>query len=158
MFLDANLEKLKQITEMTPEIPVPEEAEDEEGEEQKQPEQPKEEEEDPNKDKFAPHFVHFDRKIEAFLTVSDLLPVFEYAGTLFNDHRFGIIFDDNYFETISGDTLDLFYGIGCGFLNVKGIQHQEKAAKVDRFAEIAGSLIDCQVVEEKPEEVLSEKE
>jgi hypothetical protein len=119
MFIDGNLEKLEQLTQLVP-VPVVEEQEVAEGEEE-EPKEPVEPVEDPNKDKFVPHLVHMDRTIESFMTVSDQLKLFEFVGQQLNDSRFGVIFDDAYFETSSGDLYDLYYGIGCAFLNVKGI-------------------------------------
>jgi len=60
--------------------------------------------------------------------------VFEYIGTLLNDQKFGVIIDDGYFEVPNGDLFTLYYGIGAAYLNVKGIQNMEKAAKVQTYS------------------------
>lgn len=109
-----------------------EEEEGAEGEEQKEQE-PKEPVEDPNKDRFTPHFIHLDKTSPDLLTISDQLSYTEYIGTLLNDQKFGLIFDDAYYENLSGDLVRLYYGMGVGYFNVKGVQHQEKTVKAQEY-------------------------
>jgi len=71
-----DLEALRKITAFENVMHQVEEEEAEEAGEEEQTE-------DPNKDKFTPHFVHWDKA--NMLTLSEQLRLFEYVGEQLND-------------------------------------------------------------------------
>lgn len=146
MFEGNNLEKLAEVTHFEPVVQPQIEEKETPEEEGKEPEKGEEipEPEDPNKDRFLPAFVHWER----CNTIADTLRVFEYVGSLLADYKFGLIIDDSSNEVLNGDVFDLTYGLGAGFLNMKGFQHSEKLAKVERFSELAGTLVKSEIIGE----------
>jgi len=62
-----------------------------------------------------------------------------------------LVFDDFSFDSTDGDLFDLYYGVGVGMLNLKGFQHAERLATVQRYAHLANSLQQEEAQEERPE-------
>lgn len=163
-FLEANLDKLKDCTTLIEPEPQPEgekeEQEKEEEEEAPVEEPPKEEKKedkkkggkkgkdapqaeeeeeepkeiDPNADKFHPTGVYWTRgKVSCF---SELLMAINYAASQPGERGFGIVIDDDFYESMDNFIVDFAFGLGAMYLNVKGINGMQKISKVVRFEEV----------------------
>jgi len=98
----------------------------------------RDEENDPNKDKFVPDVIHFDRSKHA--STQALLDLVGYQMFLKEEEKFSIMIDDCTFDSRQGEIVDLCFATGITYLNLKGIAKPERAAKVDKFQEILESL------------------
>ena len=93
---------------------------------------------DPNKDKFLPDLIHFDRtkhqSTEAFNSLVN------YQIFLKDEDKFDLVFDDSSYDSRQGDIVDFAFANGLYYLNLKGIGKPERSCKVDRLQEILDEL------------------
>ena len=86
------------------------------------------EEEDPNKDKFFVNSVHVTKG--QYLCYSDILDLLSHGNSQKAERKFGLVVEDNYYESTASDIVNLAVGMGAKYLNIKGINSTEKIAKV----------------------------
>ncbi len=75
---------------------------------------------------------------------SKLLEVVQYAALLKPEEQFGVVFDDCYVESTGAEVIDLAFGAGLEYINIKGIKGTEKLCKVLRYAEILDEINEMQ--------------
>ena len=61
------------------------------------------------------------------------------------EESFEFVYDDCFFESSQSEIVDLAFGIGLGYLNIKGIYKTEKLSKVIRFAEIIDTMRNMEI-------------
>lgn len=103
--------------------------------------------EDPNKDKFYINTLHVTR--EQCLYFSDILEFLSYGNSQKAERKFGVIIQDQFYESTQSDIVDLAIGIGAKYLNIKGIGRTEKIAKVLRYSQVTNKLLK-KIPEEEP--------
>jgi enolase len=86
--------------------------------------------EDPNKDKFHINVLHIDKS--QYSCFSEILDFQSYGNSQKAERKFGVIIQDNFYESQNSDIVDLALGMGAHYLNIKGISGSEKIAKVLR--------------------------
>ena len=100
-------------------------------------------ENDPNKDKFLPDVIHFDKTKHQSTEAFD--NVVKYQMYLKEEEQFGLIFDDCTYESKQGEIVDFAFANGLSYLNLKGLGKPEKSAKIDRLQEILEEMRRMQI-------------
>lgn len=100
------------------------------------PEMP--DENDPNKMKFIPDVIHFDKAKHQSTEAFD--NIVRYQMFLKPEEQFGLIYDDCTYDTKQGEIVDFAFANGLSYLNLKGIGKPQRSCKVDRFQEILEEL------------------
>lgn len=91
-----------------------------------------------SKDKISPNVLNLSRANTK--TISELVQFYRLSSSYPPDRRFSTIIDDNKIDNNQTGIVDLAFGIGCEFLNLKGFLKSEKVAKVIRYCEIIDEL------------------
>ena len=86
---------------------------------------------DPNALKFIPGLVHLRKDILTSAQQTQL--IINYTSTMKAGESFSLIFEDNQFDSRSGDLVDFAFGASAGYINLTGFGKPEKSAKVNRY-------------------------
>lgn len=95
-------------------------------------------ENDPNKEKFIPDVIHFDKAKHQSTEAFD--NIIRYQMFLKPEEQFNLMYDDCTYDTKQGEIVDFAFANGLAYLNLKGIGKPERSCKVDRFQEILEEL------------------
>lgn len=79
-----------------------------------------------------------------------MLDILSFGNSQKAERKFGIIIEDNFYESTSTDIVDLALGMGSRYLNIKGLNKTEKISKVLRYAQIANKVL-AHIPGEEPE-------
>lgn len=90
---------------------------------------------DPNADKVIPHVIHLKRDV--LKMTSSYIQKMQYLLTIKKDGDCNLVIEDNQFESLQADIVDLAFSSGnVEYLNLSGLGKPEKSVKVERYVRI----------------------